>query len=143
MEFYELLDAVLPFLQERQEVSSAGQNTLPLVPHNPPLEVEGTSTFNHFKIDSRWVVPANTHLRDIFTAGKVEFYVAPSSEGVQAVTVFPQTMPLGGQSEAAGPPFMLGQEVASGPAHPQLPSSSFHHHPGPSDHKKTLKLKQV
>lgn len=25
------------------------------------------------------------------------------------------------------------QEVGSGPAHPQLPSSSFHHHPGPSE----------
>lgn len=37
------------------------------------------------------------------TATKVSYSVAPSSEGVQAVTVLPQTRPLGGQSEAAGP----------------------------------------
>ena len=59
------------------------------------------------------VVPAKTHLRDIVTATKVSYSVAPSEEGVQAVTVLPQTMPLGGQSEAAGPVVPPANAVAS------------------------------
>jgi len=80
------------------------------------------------ELGSRMVIPAETHLRHIVASAGISHFVAPSSGGVQAVTVLPQTMPLGGQSEAAGPPFtfMLGQGGPMGPcpANPLLPFRS-------------------
>lgn len=42
--FNELLQAVEPFLQGLHDISSAGQETLPQVPGNPPVEVTSSSS---------------------------------------------------------------------------------------------------
>lgn len=84
---------IIPFLKEQlvavQEIRH----------QNPPLEVvEGPSDLGRLEVDSRLVIPANTHLKNIVTSAHIAHSVAPSEEGV---TVLPQMRPLGGQSEAA------------------------------------------
>lgn len=96
----DLFSAVIPFLKETQELVAV-QEMLPQGPGNPELEVvEGPSTFNdlgRLEVDSRLLIPANTHLRNISTSVDIahSVSVAPSSEGGTA------SRPLGGQSEAA------------------------------------------
>lgn len=107
----QLLSAVGPFLKAAQEGLPAAL---------------GTSTFN-LEVGSRMIVPANTHLRDIVASASISHYGVPSPEGVQAVTVLPHTMPLGGQSEAAGPPFTFGRGRAdeAGPSHQRAKAQIF------------------
>ncbi len=72
----ELLHAILPYLSEsgQQRTLSAAHEALSQVPHNPPLEVPSTSTFNDLgglEVDSRVVVPPKTHLRDLALSANV------------------------------------------------------------------------
>ncbi|KAL0283000.1 UNVERIFIED_CONTAM: hypothetical protein Sradi_7244100 [Sesamum radiatum] len=89
--------AVIPFLKAPQELVAV-QEMLPQGPQNPPLEVvEGPSTFNDLRrleVDSRLVIPANTHWRNIVTSVDIAHSVARSEEGASNEA-------LGGQSEAA------------------------------------------
>lgn len=72
----ELLHAILPYLSDsgQQRTLSAAHEALSQVPHNPPLEVPSTSTFNDLgglEVDSRVVVPPKTHLRDLALSANV------------------------------------------------------------------------
>lgn len=106
----ELINAVEPFLNGWQEVSSAGQETLPQVPENTSLEL-GQSRL--LEVDNRVVVPGNTHLRDIAGSAGIAHSMLDSAEAVHKkadVPVFEfRSCDRTPQSEAAGPSFMLGQ----------------------------------
>ncbi|KAL0386700.1 UNVERIFIED_CONTAM: ATP synthase subunit, mitochondrial [Sesamum latifolium] len=99
--FYGMEDpfsAVIPFLKAPQELVAV-QEMLPQGPQNPPLEVvEGPSTFNDLRrleVDSRLVIPANTHWRNIVTSVDIAHSVARSEEGVTASNEAPGR-PVGG-----------------------------------------------
>ena len=84
-------EPVEPFLNGWQEVSSAGQETLPQVPEN----TSGQSRL--LEVDNRVVVPGNTHLRDIAGSAGIAHSMLYSAEAVHKkadVPVFPQTMPV-------------------------------------------------
>ncbi|KAL6496642.1 hypothetical protein OROMI_034859 [Orobanche minor] len=91
--YNELMQAVMSFIEATQEIRN----------QNPSLEVtegmEGPSTLGRLEVDSRLVIPAKTHLRDLVTSVDISSVVP--SEASEGVTVLPQTRPLGGQSEAA------------------------------------------
>ncbi|CDP17408.1 unnamed protein product [Coffea canephora] len=113
----ELLSAVEPFL-------NAAQETLPQVPESTSLNVEGFNHLPAMEVENRVIVPTNTHLRDIVRTGTMSFSVAPTAEESGQGPFFTQRENLGGQSEAAGPSFMLGQGKADGPL-PGEASSAF------------------
>lgn len=79
----DLFLAIIPFLKEPQEQLVAVQEILPQGHQNPPLEVvEGPSDLGRLEVDSRLVIPANTHFENIVTSAHIAHSVAPSSEGV-------------------------------------------------------------
>ncbi|KAL0289001.1 UNVERIFIED_CONTAM: ATP synthase subunit, mitochondrial [Sesamum calycinum] len=86
----------------------AVQEMLPQGPQNPPLEVvEGPSTFNDLRrleVDSRLVIPANTHWRNIVTSVDIAHSVARSEEGVTA------------SNEAPGRPVGAAETASTGPS---------------------------
>lgn len=63
-------EAIEPFLNGWQEVSSAAQDAVPTVEPNPTFEV--VNHFPRIELENRVVVPANMHLRDLV------FSVAPT-----------------------------------------------------------------
>ncbi|KAK4419454.1 ATP synthase subunit, mitochondrial [Sesamum alatum] len=96
--FYGMEDpfsAVIPAPQELVAV----EEMLPQGPQNPPLEVvEGPSTFNDLRrleVDSRLVIAANTHWRNIVTSVDIAHSVARSEECVTASNEAPGK-PVGG-----------------------------------------------
>lgn len=78
----ELFSAVEPFI-------SAAPETLTQIPAS--FEVEGFNHLPPMEVDTRMIIPANTHLGDIVGAATMEFSVAPPAAEKLPVPIFAQT----------------------------------------------------
>ncbi|CAA0811419.1 Cytochrome C oxidase subunit II-like-transmembrane domain [Striga hermonthica] len=90
--------AVEPFLNAAQE----------RLPQNASVEVEVFNELPTIEVDTRLVVPANTHLRNIVRTGTIAFSVAPTTEESGQGPLFAQREDWGGQSESTEDSFEIG-----------------------------------
>lgn len=113
----DLFSVIEPFLNAIPE-------DLPQVPENSPFDVE---VFNHcprIEMDSRVVVPANTHLRDIVKTATVGFSVAPTAAEEIPVPLFAQTSNLGGFRGGTGGP-LPGESSSSFSVEGEVPQDAI------------------